>query len=124
MGRLTIAQTHLYTFSGDEMASQFTFKTGQTFAPVCTYTSPPPVPASIAGKTIKSQIRQKVNGSLIVTLSVIIISEGTGQYTFSPVDTTGWPHGSAVWDIFYESGGVNVATDTIEFTIIPNVTAP
>jgi len=99
-----------------------TYKQGDTFAPTAQYLQDDgETPASLAGYTITSQIRdQKYN--LVETLTATITDAALGQFIFTPVQTDGWPLGTLLWDIRYNLDDVIMHTETAHIKIVREVT--
>lgn len=103
-----------------------TIKRGDSFKPSMTVSNGN-VPQNITGWTIASQIRDK-DDVLVAALEVFDRHDTLGIYNLRPtVDypETGWPVGTAYWDIQYtDTNGTIVSTQTITLRIERDVTKP
>lgn len=78
---------------------------------------------SLAGMTIKSQMRTKESDYALPGIVVDIVSAGSGRFDILAADTKNWPCSTIVWDIQITDADGNVsATNTIEFICVREVT--
>lgn len=80
---------------------------------------------SVAGYTIRAQIRSKV-GVLVADLQVVIADQSLtpGLYYLTPTiaDTSAWPIGSHNMDVVMTFGGVTRSTEVFAVPVIGGVT--
>ena len=105
------------------MQSLAPFKRGDTFSLACTYKSAG-VATSITGLTIKAQVRNPFNMSLVSELTVVAGNQSTAAGTFTLIssDTTAWPIGNLVCDIQITSGSTIRSSDSFYIPVIEDVT--
>ena len=96
--------------------SEFTIKQGATFALSGVYTDTING-NSLAGITLTSQIRNRVN-DLVATLQVTITDEVNGICEFVASETLTWPVGLLYWDIKVTHVDYVRLTVTKEFTVL------
>lgn len=79
-------------------------------------------PKSLAGVTLKSQVRNK-GSAVLATLTITILDESLGTYRINAPDgTLSWPVGAHDWDIKESAGGVDRITDTLSITVEKAIT--
>ena len=101
--------------------SDFTFKRGSSFSATVTYTPAQGGLANLIGATITSSIKD-ANG---VTDNLVTSLNGAGLVITATRDelyTADWHTGEARWDILVSISGTVFYSETIEFTVIPEVT--
>jgi len=96
-------------------------KRGDTFVLTAQYCQDNGTPASLAGYSIKSQLRDQ-GDNLVHEFAINVTDEALGKFSFTPVDTSQWPLGALVMDIQYTFDIVVVSTGKIELEIIKKVT--
>ena len=101
------------------------FKRGDTFSITCTWKENG-IPASTAGLTIRSQIRNPRSMALVSDLVVTHANQTThpGVFTLTPsiADTADWPTGNMIGDIEISKDGVTRSTRTFLVPIQKGVT--
>jgi hypothetical protein len=84
------------------------------------------VPTSVAGFTIRCQVRSEpyktLVGSLSVTLEDQVASPGQYRLAKSAADVAAWPVGVLKADIEYMSGESVFSTETFEIELIEDIT--
>jgi len=104
------------------MAAKINFKRGDTFVVQCTLKQTG-VPQSLAGWTVKSQVRTQQSLRLVAELSFSVVDDRQGIYQLHCSDTTDWPTGTLVCDIQYTTPNAQVvSTDTFTIEVQPEVT--
>lgn len=98
-------------------------KRGDTFVISAQYCQDNGTPASLAGYSIKSQLRDQ-GDNLVHEFTISVTDEALGKFSFAPVDTSLWPLGTLMMDIQYTVGDAIVSTDKIELDIVKKVTRP
>lgn len=101
--------------------SDFTFKRGSSFSATVTYTPAEGGLANLIGATITSSIKD-ANG---ITDNLVTSLNGAGLVITATRDelyTADWHTGEARWDIRVSISGTVFYSETIEFTVIPEVT--
>lgn len=98
-------------------------KRGDTFAPSAQFCNADGSPASLAGFTVRSQLRD-AGERLVHVFAIEIVDVAAGSYRFTPVDTAGWPLGVLQMDIEYIQGGLTTSSETLELEVVKKVTRP
>ena len=101
--------------------SSFNFKRGGTFTAVVTYTPAQGGLANLLGSTITSDIKDSAGTIHPLTVSL----DGTGLViTLSDPygDTDDYATGEAKWDIRVLISGTVIYSETVTFTVIPQIT--
>lgn len=98
-------------------------KRGDTFVLSAQYCHPDGKPASLAGYTIKSQLRDK-GDNLVHEFVINVTDVALGKYSFDPVDTSTWPPATLIMDIQYTQNSMVVTTEEIEIEVVRKVTRP
>lgn len=103
--------------------SEITFKRGDSFFVVATYTNSSDVPQDITSVGIKSQVRNS-SDELLAELVVDKLDQITqlGKYTLATPIGYSLPTGRHKWDIQYTVAGQVQSTETIYVSIIEDVT--
>lgn len=101
--------------------AQINFKRGDTFALTCTY-KVNGVATSVSDIDIDSQIRNQ-RDALIADLTVTKLS-GTGQFTLvaTATQTAMWPVNVLRCDIQFSQGGTVRSTQTIDISVLEDIT--
>lgn len=101
------------------------FKRGDTFSIACTWKENN-IPASTAGLTIRSQIRNSKTMALIADLIATHANQTLqpGVFTLTPtvINTTNWPIGQMIGDIEITKDGVIRSSKTFVITVLKGVT--
>lgn len=104
------------------MAAKINFKRGDTFVVQCTLKQTG-VPQSLAGWTIKSQVRTQQSLRLVTELNFSVVNDQQGIFQLQCTDTTDWPIGALVCDIRYTTPNAQVvSTDTFTIEVQSEVT--
>lgn len=105
--------------------SVLSIKRGDSFKLVATYTDELGQPIDLTPYTITSQIRTPAYQivSTLVTTKSTQSGATLGQYILDTQSGTGtWPVGDLLWDIQYDNGISTISTDTMNITILKDVT--
>jgi hypothetical protein len=104
------------------MALTVRHKRGDTFQYEATLRDGSGVAISLAGWTIKSQVRDR-DGDLLSAAVVTVTNAAAGEYQVVIADTRHWPIRAVNWDIEYkDSSNVVRSTETITVNVIQDVT--
>ena len=105
--------------------SELTHKRGDTFLANCTYTASDLTPISLAGVTVRSQIRT-FTGVLVSELAVTIEDQLTlpGKFRLraEASNTETWPEEILRWDIQYTDSSTVQTSDTVLIKVVSRVT--
>lgn len=98
-------------------------KRGDTFLASATYTDSDDVPIDLTPITITSQVRD-YQDNLLTTMEITKLDQVTdkGKYQIKSPDSYEFPVGKHFCDIQYDSSGVIVSTETIEFQVVKDIT--
>ena len=94
-------------------------KQGATLDRSLRYTTSAGAPVDITGYGITSQIRDGV-GVLLATLAFTVNPDQSGhkgEFTINDTDTSDWPTGSYLCDIFFTQGSKVRPTETFEIHV-------
>ncbi len=93
--------------------SAFLIKPGATFRIPSVYREDG-VPTSLAGVTLKSQVRNDTGFS--ATLNISVTNEAAGEFVITG-DTSLWPRGLMYWDVKSTESDETRFSETIEFEV-------
>lgn len=107
------------------MKSLSPFKRGDTFSLACKWKSAG-VPTSINGLTIKAQVRNTFEMTLIDDLRVVVADQSVSPGVFTLVssnpDTNNWPIGTLVCDLQILNGETIRSSDSFYIPVIEDIT--
>ena len=99
-------------------------KRGDTFSLGCVSTDSSGVPENLTDIAIRSQIRSGSSKALIEELSIAKSDQTTnpGEFSLTSTSTSNWPIGSVLCDIEFKNGAVVTSTETLEITVLLDIT--
>ena len=102
--------------------SDITIKQGAEFSISCVITENG-TPKSLAGITLKSQVRCAANDALICDLDILVTDEALGMYTMTaPLGTSTWTIGQLNFDVRLTENEKHTFTNNGTITVEKGIT--
>ena len=99
-------------------------KRGDTFAVGCLAFTADRIPQDLTDVEIQSQIRRGTASSKLQDLTVTKADQSTnpGEFSLVSMSTDDWPIGTCYCDIQFVLGEVVISSETIEITVLRDIT--